>query len=134
MKKGRTRQPAPSLGEDYRASASADSSFHPRGMEWGSQHFRISEHPNAERESTENLEEAIAHLQDHYQKANPGELTANLQAVDQMLPKNFTEITQWAHAIQERGQEEHLQCDYRILRTDTSNSLRASPWSPWKSS
>lgn len=75
-----------------------------------------------QRESTENLEEAIAHLQDHYQKANPGELTANLQAVDQMLLKNFTEITQWAHAIQERGQEEHLQCDYRILRTDTSNS------------
>ena len=118
---------------NHRASASADSPFH---LSWdGDGAVSIFEFLNiqTQRESTENLEEGHCALTRSLSESKPWELTANLQAVDQMLLK-ISEITQWAHAIQERDKE-HLQCDYRILRTDTSDSpLQGITLVPMKSS
>ncbi len=54
-------------------------------------------------------------LQHHYQETNPEELPASLREVEQALVGNFTQLTQWAQTLQERGKRLDLQFQYRIL-------------------
>ncbi len=66
-------------------------------------------------ESIPSLQTQISQLQHHYQETNPEELPASLHEVEQALFGNFTQLTQWAQAIQETGKRWNLQFQYRIL-------------------
>ncbi len=63
------------------------------------------------------LQQAVQRLHADYLRANPQELEKNLHKANLLLLQNFTDLTQWAQAIQTRGKTWNLQTQYRI--TDT---------------
>lgn len=73
-------------------------------------------------ESIPSLETQILQLQHHYRETNPEELPASLHEVEQALMGNFTQLTQWAQDIQEKGKKWDLQCRYRILANEKTIS------------
>ena len=68
--------------------------------------------------SIPSLETQVYQLQHHFEETNPEELPASLHEVEQALVGNFTQLTQWAQTLQEKGKRWNLQFQYRILATE----------------
>lgn len=93
------------------------------GIGWvGLQHFFELQDSQSRFKATRNLEHEVARLQQQYRDANPESLESDLQTVDRRLLGNFTQLTQWAEALQEKGRTLGLQTQYHILKTEKTTS------------
>jgi len=86
-------------------------------------HFLQLQDTQGRVKGTLELEHQVAQLRQQYLQSDPLTLAEELEAVDQVLVPNFTQLTQWAQTLQDTSASLNLQTQYRILNTGPSTAL-----------
>ena len=81
-------------------------------------HFLHLQDTQGQFKATLELEHRVAQLRQQYLQSDPLTLAEELEAVNQVLVPNFTQLTQWAQALQDTSASLNLQTQYRILNTE----------------